>query len=930
MRRSHRRSSGNLRQQLRNTHSLQKLPPCGMRFQQRRASLPSISNSLADSGSTQWSSRQRWLLHSGMNSSVDHLHRERHEELTNSARPRSGMCADKASGLSEEGWASAVLAELAAPPSRSDSCSRLPRPRNVNPPKTWQQRLKLTNHSLESEAQDLLDRTEVAAWQALGRQSLADLLPSRLKQTFKFFGTYEVPREHLKDMLIHLGFHAVEDSTVEREIGRISKFSTFNFDEIVQLADNYAAWELANFRDAFEKATSMTSGKLYQQDIADVMTSCGMIPQRRVIVHALTQRNLKHLDGLEFSHFIQIMSVYRVQEGFTCNQIKDIHDVFHGLAEVSSIGTPRLKSTQLVTALLQAFGIHCADQAKQLVQRYPKYESDTYVLFRDFLVIARRLHEMETRTLYGQFKMLDQNNDGRIGINDVAAGLQKCGYTLLHAVVRELVEDTGYSFDRQFNFDDYVDIVQATRHREGFRKSELEELVTVFNRFDSNGSDSIDGLELRKIFRHLGHAVSLRQVHSYVRSVDANEDGVLNFEELLRFIRVHRERELKAARNAFEQTKARRSGDMHSSDLNSALVMLGQKPTNTILESILESVGKPFTFTFDGFIDVLDKCRRACADESRRRAEWSDKEFEFICQRFGKFSVEADGGITKGQLLWVLMDLGVKICTSEDRDHYLGRLDEARASARIAGVREEDVGLPGSSTMTVWVLAHLFRLLAQKDEEEEEDREVLAREETGFSHMEVAEFSEIFLGMIEQESGNGAEGPHSPKESAIGVRIHSLPSLESPDQARHPAGRPQSRPSIQDSATPLARKRFDEDSPILRALLHKPAQNPQVSLPSLRQLLASFGLHLSLQQYQELKSKALDITAWSSTANGRMDFADFLRLMKWLLDTNFADINGRAQQVADESTKTLRRPRVAVLAVKSALYWKRIRRPTVY
>mmetsp|Transcript_144697 Transcript_144697/g.250500 ORF Transcript_144697/g.250500 Transcript_144697/m.250500 type:complete len:165 (+) Transcript_144697:2-496(+) len=164
----------------------------------------------------------------------------------------------------------------------------------------------------------------------------------------------------------------------------------------------------------------------------------------------------------------------------------------------------------------------------------------------------------------------------------------------------------------------------------------------------------------------------------------------------------------------------------------------------------------------------------------------------------------------------------------------------------------------------------------------------------------------------------------------MGVRRHSLPSLDAAPQGQPPAARPQSRPSMQESATAASRKRLDEDSPILRALLGKPKENPQVSASSLRQLLASMGLNLSLQQYQELKAKTFEITSWNGSGKGCMDFADFLRLMKWMLDSNFADINGRAQQVAEGRKNTLRRPRMAVLAVKSALYWSRIRRPTVF
>merc|ERR1719386_546226 len=101
---------------------------------------------------------------------------------------------------------------------------------------------------------------------------------------------------------------------------------------MVQLADNYAAWELSTFQDAFEKSARATGDKLHQQDIADVLIPYGIIPLRRVIVQALAQIDTQELNFLDFSQFINIMAIYRIQEGFTYNHISAIHRVFHDLA----------------------------------------------------------------------------------------------------------------------------------------------------------------------------------------------------------------------------------------------------------------------------------------------------------------------------------------------------------------------------------------------------------------------------------------------------------------------------------------------------------------------------------------------------------------------------------------------------------------------
>jgi len=60
-------------------------------------------------------------------------------------------------------------------------------------------------------------------------------------------------------------------------------------------------------------------------------------------------------------------------------------------------------------------------------------------------------------------------------------------------------------------------------------------------------------------------------------------------------------------------------------------------------------------------------------------------------------------------------------------------------------------------------------------------------------------------------------------------------------------------------------------------------------------LSRSLGLCPSHQQCQELEERANQITGCT---DGAVDFADFLLLMRWMLDANFGNINAIAEQKA--------------------------------
>jgi Ca2+-binding EF-hand superfamily protein len=321
--------------------------------------------------------------------------------------------------------------------------------------------------------------------------------------------------------------------------------------------------------------------------------------------------------------------------------------------------------------------------------------------------------------------------------------------------------------------------------------------------------------------------------------------------------------------------------------------LLGHNPSNSIFENILASVESRASWSFGDFVCILDKCRTACAEENHKRAGWSDVEFEFLCQRFQKCCGKVEGTLTKGELLWILMDLGITIKTSAARNSIVSKVPEARTLALKAGVNEKDVMTHGDSTVTVWVLAHLLRLLARGGEEEIEDREILAREETKFSHAEIVEFSEVFAKLVNESTAD---------RDSLGLaqnhRRNSAPAWEVGQTCL--SARP-----LQTQLVPLpaSKSQSEAECAILRSLSGTHSAAPKLSISALRELLNSFGAKVSLEENQVLRSKVLEV----ARGQGELDFSDFLRVMRWMLDSNFADINAKAKEVAGQNSSVFQR-----------------------
>jgi len=269
---------------------------------------------------------------------------------------------------------------------------------------------------------------------------------------------------------------------------------------------------------------------------------------------------------------------------------------------------------------------------------------------------------------------------------------------------------------------------------------------------------------------------------------------------------------------------------------------------------------------------VLEECRKACAVENSKQGHWSHEEFELLRKRFIAFGADDNMRVSKGKFLWILMDLGVKIQTREERNAIFEKIEEARNQALRAGVDSSLANDIGDSSVTVWVLAHFLRLMAQGGEDEDEERETAAREETKFSHAEITEFSDIFTNSLAEEGQDGSERDAN----------------------------------------------NSSQSPLLRKLIGVRDSDRRRSVSSLRGLLKPLGLQISSDERRQLKAKVVEITCGGAS----FDFPDFLRIMRWIIDTNFGKFLSHTQSGLGARGSVLHKPRLANAAVSISRYWQ--------
>jgi len=206
---------------------------------------------------------------------------------------------------------------------------------------------------------------------------------------------------------------------------------------------------------------------------------------------------------------------------------------------------------------------------------------------------------------------------------------------------------------------------------------------------------------------------------------------------------------------------------------------------------------------------------------------------------------ERRGFVEPWQLGELLGALGFMVATREEQERVSTELGRAREAAAHVGV----VDAEAEGQVSFWVLVQLLRVLFSRDDKLVLDREARAAEQTGFNSREVDEFREVFSACHQHD--RVFEGPTDDTTASL----DGLPGWR----------------AVGDEA-------------------------PELSKNCMRRLLRNLGVSLNPEHRSKLERKIDEFGT-----QGHVNFADFLRLMRWMLDTNFADIQSKAAKVANDA-----------------------------
>lgn len=730
--------------------------------------------------------------------------------------------------------------------------------------------------------------------------AFSELEQARIRAVFTRFATDgEVVRDILHELLVHLGYLAVTEDEADRVAKETTEFSTLDMQDFVDFVERYMSVEREKIGEKIqvwlEKGTETNMAKGPADGIVSFMRSLGVVCLLRAVKAIMEVGGLADHPCNTPEAILRFLAAWRSCEGFSKNDIEDIVKAFDE-CEREKCYRPGpegaiIKADEISNGLLDFGGLYSAQHLRNLMELLSASMEEEKSLgagLYEFVICARRIRTAVLNELDSCFKKLDDDEDGFIIGEELVEMCKPLGFSLVQAEFEELLEATSLSTDSFIDLDSAYAFVTEAQERNGFASAEQEELTENFEKF-CDDSGEMPSVKVMDLLQWMGFENTLDDVRRMVQQVDFNGNGTMDIGEFLTLMRLQKESSLKNYRNAYQQHAL---GDLSTFEEQGQAVQkalaqgCNMKPMAVVLNKSLLELAKckegneNWRLSFEDFIRIAEICRKLIPLESRKRAFFKDDQISDLQKAFKLQDAAGNGFTSVGELLWMLGDSGLPVNTAEGRAQLYQCLEQARSEALEAGVPQEDVGNPSSPRVRFMPIVHLIRIHVRVHEQEIFKKEEAARKAVKFSSEEITEFRGLFEQYVKE---SGLE-PQSAQQSAPKEKEEGSPGSKS--KLKKQLAFAQSFNQMLETKS-------------LSAVFKRLTADPRVASTHVVTMLKDLGVRTSGKSRAALTRQLEEVCDSDET----MDFAGFLRIMQWAMDSNFGNINGVAERIATSVNK---------------------------
>ncbi|XP_076084483.1 calmodulin, striated muscle-like [Mytilus galloprovincialis] len=136
----------------------------------------------------------------------------------------------------------------------------------------------------------------------------------------------------------------------------------------------------------------------------------------------------------------------------------------------------------------------------------------------------------KTKKIKKSWKILDEDEYGRITENEILRGAQLIGLNPTVEEVREWLGETDVDGDSSLDYYEYEKLMRQHYAVASFQEHELRK---AFAYFDTKGKGFLNRKQLYRALRNCGDQLSDEECDEFFSLADKNKDGVISLEEFV-------------------------------------------------------------------------------------------------------------------------------------------------------------------------------------------------------------------------------------------------------------------------------------------------------------------------------------------------------------------------------------------------------------
>jgi calmodulin len=206
------------------------------------------------------------------------------------------------------------------------------------------------------------------------------------------------------------------------------------------------------------------------------------------------------------------------------------------------------------------------------ITSYSQLTLDNYLQF----IEAFKSRQKESQR--ADFDRIDIDGSGTLDMDELAELLHSWGTWPMTHVLQELLDEADLDGNGKLDFEEFQNVVYLLRSRQGFCKSEYEEMISIFRMFDRNSQGLMAISDLRVALDWLGFVLTKEQVDIIISELDDDDRGQFDELEWLTCMRKVREQKVAELKRVIEDHDVQGHGSIQKMMLTPVLCSLGYFP----------------------------------------------------------------------------------------------------------------------------------------------------------------------------------------------------------------------------------------------------------------------------------------------------------------------------------------------------------------